>query len=84
MPNRLWPVEAHYKLPFLSWFPLPVANAYLRRSGRGTEYTDASYAPTLWGLRGALNALPELTWELTLPGDPNAMTSGAPVTIGGG
>ncbi len=53
VPNKLWPVEAHYGLPFLSYLPLPVANRYLRLTRRGTDYTDASYAPTY----GRLTAL---------------------------
>ena len=77
-PNRLWPIEAHYRLPFLAWFPLPLANRYLRASRRGTDYTDTSYAPTLWGLRSALNRHPEFTWKLVLPGSPMATMAGAP------
>ena len=76
VPNKLWPVEAHYKLPFLAWLPLRLANRYLRWSGRGTSYEDASYAPTYWGLRRALRAHPELAFEFVLPGDPAATKAG--------
>ena len=31
-------IEPHYRLPFLSWLPIPVASAYLRLSGRGHAY----------------------------------------------
>lgn len=79
MPNKLWPIEAHYKLPGLSWLPLSAANRYLRWSGRGRDYTDASYAPTYWQLRGALDRHPEWEWAMTLPGDPTATKAGAPV-----
>lgn len=78
VPNRLWPIEAHYRLPFLGWLPLPVANRYLRASGRGSDYTDASYAPTYWGLKRALDTRPELEWSMTLPGDPAATMAGTP------
>ena len=79
VPNRLWPIEAHYHLPFLSWLPLPLANAYLRRSGRGSDYEDASYAPTYWSLRRELRANPELSFEFVLPGDPSATVAGSPL-----
>src|SRR5712692_2630282 len=46
VPNKLWPLEVHDRLPFLSYLPLPLANRYLRLTGRGTDYADASYAPT--------------------------------------
>lgn len=65
-PNKLWPVEAHYGLPFLSWLPLPLANRYLRWSGRGTDYEDASYAPTYGRLCSLLSA-ENLRWEFVLP-----------------
>jgi SAM-dependent methyltransferase len=67
MPNKLWPIEAHYGLPFLSYLPLPLANAYLRAFRRGTDYTDASYAPTYFALRGMLDRHPELRYEFVLP-----------------
>ncbi|MBF0215758.1 MAG: methyltransferase domain-containing protein [Candidatus Omnitrophica bacterium] len=33
--NRLIPIEPHYKLPFLSYFPKPLADAYLGLAGGG-------------------------------------------------
>jgi SAM-dependent methyltransferase len=77
MPNRLWPIEAHYLLPFLSWLPLRVASAYLRLTGRGDDYTDASYARTWWTLRRALDR-PSWTARFTLPADPTATQLGSP------
>jgi SAM-dependent methyltransferase len=76
-PNRLWPIEAHYGLPLLAWLPLPLANIYLRASGRGTDYTDASYARTYWTLSRALNK-PGWKADFQLPADPAATTMGAP------
>jgi SAM-dependent methyltransferase len=78
-PNRLWPIEAHYRLPFLSWLPLRAANQYLRLSGRGSDYTDASFAPTYRALKRQLDARPEIEWTFALPGDPQATASGAPL-----
>lgn len=36
--SRLAVMEPHYRLPFLSWLPIPVATMYLRLSGRGHAY----------------------------------------------
>lgn len=76
-PNRLWPVEAHYRLPFLAWFPLPWANRYLRLTGRGEDYTDASYARSAGTLARHLDDT-GWEWAFTLPGDPVATRSGSP------
>lgn len=38
VPNRWSPVEPHYKLPLLSWFPNRIASAYLRATGRGENF----------------------------------------------
>jgi len=29
-PNKLWPLDPHYKLPFITWLPRKVSNAYLQ------------------------------------------------------
>jgi SAM-dependent methyltransferase len=76
MPNKLWPIEAHYGLPFLSYLPLRLANIYLRLTGRAKDYTDASYAPTYFRLRRLLRARPELSFQFVLPADPSATTKG--------
>lgn len=39
-PNRLWPIEDHYGLPFVHWLPERVADAYVRLSGRGKAYLE--------------------------------------------
>lgn len=77
VPNKTWPIEVHYHLPFLSWLPLPLATRYLRASGRGTDYTDASYAPTLGRLRQLFAKHPELTARLTLPADLSLAEAGS-------
>jgi len=48
-PNRLFPIEPHYFLPFLHWLPRPLANFYLQISGRGKQYYERSR--DLWGLK---------------------------------
>ncbi|MDQ6642361.1 MAG: class I SAM-dependent methyltransferase [Actinomycetota bacterium] len=77
-PNKLWPIEAHYRLPFLSYLPLSMANRYLRASGRGTDYKDASYAPTARSLARALDATGQLDWQFVLPAAATATMAGAP------
>ena len=42
--------EPHYRLPLLSWFSGPVANFYLRITGRGKDYSDINF-PTFRRLR---------------------------------
>lgn len=51
VPNKLWPYEYHYKLLFLSWLPLPLANLYVRIFHRGDSFVDSSYAPTYFGIK---------------------------------
>lgn len=36
--NRLMVMEPHYRLPILSWLPRPLADRYLRWTGRGRTY----------------------------------------------
>jgi ubiquinone/menaquinone biosynthesis C-methylase UbiE len=38
-PNKLWFVESHYRLPFLSWLPENMANLYLK-AAKGRSYHD--------------------------------------------
>lgn len=47
--NSLWPLEPHYKLPFLSWLPKNFANIYVRLFGKANNY-DA-IPRTYWGIK---------------------------------
>ena len=38
--NKYNIIEAHYHLPFLSWLPKPIANLYLRITGKGQKYYE--------------------------------------------
>lgn len=38
--NKLWPVEPHYKLPFLSYLPYPLADLYVKITKRAPFYHD--------------------------------------------
>lgn len=48
-PNKLYPIEPHYFLPFLHWLPEKLADGYLRLLGKGDHYYERSR--TLWGLQ---------------------------------
>ncbi|MFN2383746.1 MAG: methyltransferase domain-containing protein [Gemmatimonadota bacterium] len=41
--NRFAPIEPHYRIPTLSWWPRPVADRLLRWSGRGQSYDDIRF-----------------------------------------
>ncbi len=75
VPNKLWPIEAHYDLPFLSWLPLRAANLYLRLTRKGRSYEDASYAPTYWSLRRDLRRS-GMDFKFVLPAVPDATVAG--------
>lgn len=74
VPNKLWPIENHYGLPFLSWLPLPLANFYMSIMGRGKSYKDSSYSKTYFGLRNLLKKY-DWTFNFFLP-HPNAFYLG--------
>jgi 2-polyprenyl-3-methyl-5-hydroxy-6-metoxy-1,4-benzoquinol methylase len=38
VPNRWTVIEPHYRLPFLSWLPRPIADLYLQRTRSVDEY----------------------------------------------
>jgi SAM-dependent methyltransferase len=47
-PNKLFPIEPHYYLPFLHWLPEGLADTYLRLFRKGSHFYERSR--TLWGL----------------------------------
>ncbi|MGD2164887.1 MAG: class I SAM-dependent methyltransferase [Anaerolineae bacterium] len=68
-PNKAWPIEPHYKLPFLHWLPSGLASAYLRASGRGDEYAIRPY--THGHLRQLWNQFDFYDQTLSLLDDPH-------------
>jgi len=38
VPSRWMLVEPHFRLPLLSWLPMPLAHAYVRLTGKGMHY----------------------------------------------
>lgn len=66
VPNSLWPYEYHYRLFFLSWLPLSLANLYVRLFKRGLSFTDSSYSPTYFGVKKFFNSF-NCTYEFVPP-----------------
>lgn len=72
--NRLGVMEPHYKLPFLSYLPPALADAYVKASGRADHYHERFR--TRPGLRRMLSGW--FVWDYSLPvlGDPARFASG--------
>jgi 2-polyprenyl-3-methyl-5-hydroxy-6-metoxy-1,4-benzoquinol methylase len=47
--NRINIMEPHYRLPFLSILPKPLAHLYMRLAGKGSHYYEEHF--TYWGLK---------------------------------
>lgn len=70
-PNKLWPYEHHYELWFLSWLPLPLANYYVKITGRGKSYEDSAYSKTYFGMKKFFDQF-SCEYKFILPKDSNA------------
>lgn len=66
LPNKLWPFEYHYRLPFLSWLPLSLANLYVKTTGRGKSFEDSSSSMTYLELKRFLNSF-SCKYEFIVP-----------------
>ncbi len=67
--NRLWPIEGHRYLPFLSYLPKPLAHRYVRLAGRGEAY-DNCFLLTYIEVKDLLNSFP-VSYEFEPPKDPD-------------
>jgi ubiquinone/menaquinone biosynthesis C-methylase UbiE len=74
--NRFVPIETHYRLPFLSWPPKPVANLYLRSLGRGREYLEKHLS--YWGLRALTKRFRVHDYTPKVLADPTRLGGGDP------
>lgn len=45
-PNKYWPMEGHYRLPFLSYFPRKWADTYIRLLKKGRGYRGIYLMPS--------------------------------------
>ena len=54
-PNKLWPIEGHYHLWFLSYLPKPLADKYVRLFKKGSGYENVFEVPTYKKFYQAVN-----------------------------
>jgi 2-polyprenyl-3-methyl-5-hydroxy-6-metoxy-1,4-benzoquinol methylase len=66
--NRLGVIEPHYRLPFLSWLPRPLAHRYVRASGRASHYHERF--ETRRGLRRLCRGLNVWDYTFTVIAEP--------------
>ena len=66
--NRLLLIEGHYRLPFLSVMPKPLAHVYLRALGRGKRYYENHL--TLWSLRKLVSGFEVIDFTGKIVRDP--------------
>ena len=69
-PNRLWPWEPHYDLPFLSWLPKPVANQYVKIFGKANEYYETPLTP--WELKKLISKFKVIDYTAKILKNPSA------------
>jgi SAM-dependent methyltransferase len=76
-PNRYSLVEPHYRLPFLSWLPHPLADLYVHLAGRGESYLDN--LPSYWRLKKLVHRfrVTDQTWMVLK--NPEKFFTGDPV-----
>jgi 2-polyprenyl-3-methyl-5-hydroxy-6-metoxy-1,4-benzoquinol methylase len=72
--NRLGVLEQHYRLPFLSWLPRPLAHRYVRMFGRASHYHEAFR--TWSGLRRLCAGLYVWDYTYALLSDPQTFAAG--------
>ena len=81
-PNKLYPIEPHYFLPFLHWLPNAWADAWLRQLNRGDHYYEKSR--TWWSLKGLFHqfAVQDVTWDVLVQHAQRDAQSAKPVSDG--
>jgi 2-polyprenyl-3-methyl-5-hydroxy-6-metoxy-1,4-benzoquinol methylase len=72
--NRLGVIEPHYRLPFLSWLPRPLAHRYVRIFGRADHYHDAFR--TWSGLKRLCAGLEIWDYTYAVLSDPQTFAAG--------
>jgi len=72
--NRWSLIEQHYKLPFLSWLPVPLANLYVRALRRSDAYYERHLGVS--GLRRLCRGFRIEDWTGTILGDPARYAAG--------
>jgi len=72
--NRWSLIEQHYKLPFLSWLPVPMANLYVRALRRSDAYYERHLGVP--GLRRLCSGFRIDDWTGRILGDPGRYAAG--------
>lgn len=72
--NRLGIIEPHYRLPFLSWLPRPLAHRYVRATGRAEHYHESF--TTRSGLRRLCSGLHVWDYTYSVLADPVTFAAG--------
>lgn len=68
--NRFILMEPHFRLPFLSWLPPTLADAYLRMSGKGSRYYERMRSYPV--LRRLVNRFDVVDYTVAVLEDPEA------------
>lgn len=66
--NRLWPIEPHYNLPFLSYLPKSLANIYVKLMGKASNYYETTM--TYWGLTKLTNKFLKIDYTTKILAQP--------------
>lgn len=66
--NRVMVMEPHYRLPFLSLLPRPIAHLYMRITGRGRYYHEQHFG--YWSLKKLCNAFQLVDYSARIIADP--------------
>ncbi len=67
--NRMMIIEPHYRLPFLSLLPRPLAHLYIRLAGRGNYYHEKHV--TYWALQKLCEAFDIFDYSARVITDPD-------------
>ena len=65
-PNKLYPIECEFHLPFLSYLPKNLADNYVRLSKKGNSYDHVNH-PTYWQFKNHLKKyfkVKDITFEI--------------------
>ena len=56
-PNKFWPIEQHFYLPFLHWLPKKIADKYVRLFNRANDYSSVTETPNYFEILHLLNRM---------------------------
>lgn len=79
LANRFGVVEPHYRLPFLSYLPPPLADRYVRATGRAPHYHERLRSP--WALRRLMQGFTVWDYSVMVIKQPDRFA--ATETVGG-